>query len=219
MQHLGIWFRQRKVYVSSLGLFFLACLTIGFDKNVTDTFHTSLRPLDYWICLFTFLGDGRVLIPGCIFFWLAMLITNQQRAKLPLLGLSSILISGGLTQLLKMMIGRPRPYASGDLRYINTSMDMLHGFTTNHDFASFPSGHSTAVFAIAWFAFRNVKSKAGQTAILLLAVLVALSRVALWKHFLSDTVAGAAIGIFMSELVIEISSEQIINTADNRATQ
>lgn len=205
-----LWLKSRNVYLTCMLLFVAACLTIGLDKGFTDTLHTQARPMDFWLQVVTWLGDGRVLIPACLLFSLAMLITKQPRAKLPLFALAAFLISGATTQFLKMIIGRPRPYLAGDLRYMHTPLDILQGFTLNSDFSSFPSGHATAIFSVAWFAASRVQSWLGRSALVALAAVIALTRVALWKHFLADTIAGAGIGIFVAQLVIDTMTRKPI---------
>ncbi|MBI3542359.1 MAG: phosphatase PAP2 family protein [Deltaproteobacteria bacterium] len=182
-------------------------LSLGVDRPTTDAFHEYMRPYDPLLQILTILGDGRFLIPACLVVAAARAAlararaSRQRAAKLPLLALGSLLASGILTQLLKISIGRPRPYTEGDTRYSSADLNIFHWFTTNKDFSSFPSGHSTAVFAVAWFAILNTKSRGAQVAFFAGACVVALTRVALWKHYFADTLAGAAIGIAVSELV------------------
>ena len=56
---------------------------------------------------------------------------------------------------------------------------------------SFPSGHATASFAAAWALFRLAPKKVGVPA-LLLAILIALSRLYVGVHYPTDVLAGAA---------------------------
>ena len=56
-----------------------------------------------------------------------------------------ILISGIFTQLIKHLVGRPRPnYANVDIGF---DFDF---FTTNSNFHSFPSGHSSTIFMVCF---------------------------------------------------------------------
>lgn len=99
--------------------------------------------------------------------------------------------------LLKEFVGRGRPEAAV-------------GWTT--DF-SFPSGHATlgAVVAclLVWLALPYARS-AGQRALVLIAAIVwavamALSRVVLNMHYLSDVIAGVGLGLGVSGVVIAAS--------------
>lgn len=91
---------------------------------------------------------------------------------------------------LKPLIARPRPY-----HVLEELITLTH---RPHDF-SFPSGHTTAVFAVAGVLFFCCPRKYGIPAILF-AVLVGLSRIYLGIHFPTDVLMGAFIGMFISYL-------------------
>ena len=181
----------------------VACVAIGFDGGVSDSVHAIMLPTDPVMQAITFLGDGRVLVPACLLFALGCFFIKRSKTRLPLLALASIVLSSAITQLLKMLIGRPRPYALGDSRYANMTSDALQWFSMNKDFASFPSGHTTAVFSLAWFAITQLPGKRSRVAVFALATVVAFTRVALAKHYLADTIAGAAIGIIVSQAMVD----------------
>ena len=96
----------------------------------------------------------------------------------------AILVSGLLAVLLKYGLGHPRPSVADAAGPIRFSLDA--------DYASFPSGHSTTVGALAmalallvpWTAVLAVPFAAG----------VALSRVVVGAHHLSDVIAGLGLG-------------------------
>lgn len=101
--------------------------------------------------------------------------------------IAAIAGSGLLVQLIKTLVGRARP------KYLETLGPLdFQPFRFGADFASFPSGHSVTVFALATVVavFRR------QWAIpaYLLAFWVAFSRVVTGAHYSSDIVAGAALG-------------------------
>lgn len=77
---------------------------------------------------------------------------------------------------LKRAVGRTRP--DGERRRSNSS---------------FPSSHAANAFALAWVL--GVRWRRGIPAFFALALLVAFSRMYLNRHFLSDVVAGALIGM------------------------
>ena len=59
---------------------------------------------------------------------------------------------------------------------------------------SFPSGHTTAAFAAATVLICDHWK--GRWIVLIVAILVAFSRLYLYVHFLTDVICGALIGIF-----------------------
>ena len=86
------------------------------------------------------------------------------------------LLSGGVTQLLKHTVRRTRPAGSGSSR------------------TSFPSGHTSGTFASATVLNHHYGWRVGLPAFGL-ASYVAASRVVDNRHFLSDVVFGAAVGM------------------------
>ncbi len=141
--------------------------------------------LDFTVPLITKLGDGGI-------FWIALavifLIPKKTRKMGLAMGFALIfgLIVGNIT--LKPLIGRIRPYNLAGYE------DMLAGLLVEplKDF-SFPSGHTLASFegATAIFVFNK---KLGIPA-LILASLVALSRLYLFVHYPTDVLAGLILGI------------------------
>lgn len=103
----------------------------------------------------------------------------------------SIAAAGLLSTTIKRLIGRARPYAAASISGPDAqfTFDVL---AWKSSFASFPSGHSTTVFATA-VAFGALFPRA-RKGLFALAVLVGFSRIALGSHYPSDVIAGAAFG-------------------------
>jgi undecaprenyl-diphosphatase len=91
------------------------------------------------------------------------------------------------TTTTKRMIGRLRPSIDGAL-----DPYMFKPFIWRADYAGLPSGHTTTAFAVL-VAFGMLWPRA-RTALLLYAMLIALSRVMVLAHFPSDVLAGALVG-------------------------
>ena len=94
-------------------------------------------------------------------------------------------IAALLANVLKHLIGRPRPkfVHSGDWQ-------MSFSFVSGLD--SFPSGHSTASFAVATVLARRFPLLG--PIFLAVAIFVGLSRILRGSHFLTDVIGGAVIG-------------------------
>lgn len=106
----------------------------------------------------------------------------------------SITISGVISNLLKFSIGRYRP------RYLfEQEIYGFQPFNTEWGMNSFPSGHSQAGFA-AMVALMMIFPRYDVFWILI-AVLVAMSRVVTTVHFLSDTVAGSYLAVAVAILL------------------
>ena len=93
-----------------------------------------------------------------------------------------------ITEVIKWCVGRGRPFVGGEA-------DVFHfsHFAGNPAYYSFPSGHATTAFALA-FAVSVIWPKA-RLAMAVYAVIIAASRLVLLAHHPSDVVAGALIGI------------------------
>lgn len=103
----------------------------------------------------------------------------------------SVALSGALANLLKNVIGRARPSAFPEAGVLDFAM-----MTFRASWASFPSGHSTTaaafaiVLAICWPRL--------SWAWLCIGLIAALSRAFLAVHWLSDCIAGLALGAIIT---------------------
>jgi undecaprenyl-diphosphatase len=102
----------------------------------------------------------------------------------------SVLISGllglWLSQLFKVMLAHPRP-------------DVLGALFTPGDLYSFPSGHATVMFALAFSLYGFDKN--GGKILLVLAILTGIARVLAGVHFWYDILGGVCIGAGVASLV------------------
>ncbi|WP_143306879.1 phosphatase PAP2 family protein [Chitinophaga vietnamensis] len=100
--------------------------------------------------------------------------------------------------VLKFVVAFPRPH-----RYFEHRLSEIYfvpGITVLDNFRSFPSGHSACAFTAATVLSYYSNNKAWSLLYLLLALLVAYSRMYMSQHFFEDVVAGAFVGIFFSML-------------------
>ena len=141
--------------------------------------------------LITFLGDGG-------WFWIAtgiLLLFFAKTRKAGVTALLALLLGALVTNLLlKNLLARPRPY------------DKIAGLTPLvkklKDY-SFPSGHTCASFAAAvvyWKMLPKVWGRAG----VILAFLIAFSRLYVGVHYPTDVLAGGIIGGLMGLLAVYI---------------
>ncbi len=106
-------------------------------------------------------------------------------------GLSfSLVVASVIVKVSKHLIGRERPFL---LRspYVGPAMA---GPTLMDGYDSFPSGHAASAFVVAALLAARWPSRKGF--FYLIAVLVALSRLLLDVHYLSDILAGGMIGYY-----------------------
>jgi membrane-associated phospholipid phosphatase len=93
-----------------------------------------------------------------------------------------------VTEVLKYCVGRGRPFVGGEANAFHFSH-----FAGNPAYYSFPSGHATTAFALA-FAVSVVWPQA-RLAMAVYAIVIAATRLVLVAHHPSDVVAGALVGI------------------------
>lgn len=115
----------------------------------------------------------------------AGLLLSKKKREAGMYTLASITLAWLVQYLLKIWIARPRPTVD--------PLQLLIEMPTSY---SFPSGHAMVAFSAAATIW-TFMPKWGAGA-LLLALLIAVSRVYLHVHFVSDVVFGAFIGIGIS---------------------
>ncbi len=106
---------------------------------------------------------------------------------------------------LKPLIARIRPY-DFQLQYLNTEIQLLIG--AMHDF-SFPSGHTIASFE-ACTVLLLASKKMGIPAVIL-AILIAFSRMYLYVHYPTDVIASVILGTLFGVIGYLISHKITIS--------
>jgi len=163
---------------------------LKFDARLSERLRVAEKPgaLRNVAIFFAHSGDswfwGVALI---ILWWLG----NGFWKRWALIELAGISVLAALVMSLKFIIRRRRPEGEWGGIYRST------------DPHSFPSGHAARAFMIAVMA---AGLGPGLAALILWiwAPLVALARVAMGVHYVSDVVAGFLVGILMGLFVIQI---------------
>lgn len=131
------------------------------------------------------------------FFSGLFLASLDQRERLVTLTILSLVFTVGSTMLLRYIVRRPRPAF------------MKTGYVPWMNDYSFPSGHASVVFSIAalesWLFLTPTITTVGviiTSLAIIVACLIAVSRVMLGVHYVADIVAGAFLGTIISAIVI-----------------
>ena len=171
-------------YSISFVLLGALCSFFFLDQPIANFFH--LHPLSVFSFITSFGNSAAYLVVSLLLFiWFRK--KKRLLAKKALFIFASIAISGIIVDILKIIIARPRPKI-----YFSEHLYKPEFFKLKAAFWSMPSGHSATAFALGvglgllyprykylfWF----------------LASLVALSRIILTQHFLSDVLIGGMIG-------------------------
>lgn len=105
----------------------------------------------------------------------------------------SLLLAGIITTLGKSVVGRSRPFR-------NEGAGTFSPFSIDDSRLSFPSGHSTVVFAMAAALSISIDLWYVSAALYSAAALTGIARMYYDRHWLSDVCMGAAIGIFSANM-------------------
>lgn len=156
-----------------------------------------------WI---TRLGQGSWLLILSLAIWLSGYFFNRQRwMQAGRFSCYSLVTVSLAVQILKHLIGRPRPWLS-DQGIVHLRPSLVNGYD------SFPSGHAVSAFAVAVVLARFYPR--GRWLFYGLAILVGISRLYLDIHYTSDVIGGAVLGIIVSWGLFRI--EPVIKTAETK---
>ena len=108
--------------------------------------------------------------------------------KFSIFSFSYLLLVGLITQIIKHLVGRPRPNHS----QLDGSFE-FNFFSTESSFHSFPSGHSSTIIAITIIMALAIPNL--RYFFYFFGFLIALSRVVVGAHFLTDVIGGLIIAI------------------------
>ena len=151
--------------------------------------HEVLTPV---LTFITHLGDKGL-------FWIVLsllLLIKKSTRKTGFLSLLSLLVTFLIVNVcMKNGFARIRPY--------ETLTDLLFLIEKQSDF-SFPSGHSASSFASAVVLFKQLPKRYG-IPILILAVLIAFSRIYMGVHYPTDILAGILIGSIVALLIVYVN--------------
>ena len=158
-----------------------------FEASIILWIQENLRgALDGLWLFITHLGDDGIL---WIILGLVLLFWKKTR-PIGFTMLISLLFDYLIINVtLKDLIARPRPFV------VNEAITPL--ITDVSPYRSFPSGHSGGSFAAMFALYKWVPKKVGIPA-LILAALVALSRLYVGVHYPTDIIAGCIIGFMCS---------------------
>lgn len=133
-------------------------------------------------------GNGKYVYPAMLATWVAgSALGSEGVRRASGHALVAATAAGLATTALKWTIGRERP---------STGFDSDHFDGLEFKDSSFPSGHTAVAFSIATSLSRDIKGPWDDVALYGAASLTGLARMNDNKHWLSDVVAGAAVGIF-----------------------
>lgn len=158
------------------------------ELQILDALQTIHNPvLDALMCAITRLGDAGI-------FWIllcAVLLILPRTRKSGAILMAALLVDLVVCNgILKPLVHRIRPFDA------KTGIELLVKRPTDY---SFPSGHTAASFASVMALYLAGEKKLWISA-LVLAVLIAFSRLYLYVHYPTDVLGGMIIGVISGAL-------------------
>jgi len=203
----GARYWRRPVIVALAGLLLFVLAAVFFDESVSRTLENwpdHERAFFEWL---TRWGEADwMVIPPLVVAILAFLLRGLHLAYTTrwtvtaLGGIGAYMVVGiglpGLTAaILKRIIGRARPLHLDELGTLS-----IQPISFDWTLGGFPSGHATTGFAFA-VVMASLFPRRWAWAFYLFGMMIALSRIVVGMHYLTDVVAGAMLGTVGAMLV------------------
>ncbi|QOZ77183.1 phosphoesterase [Bradyrhizobium sp. CCBAU 53351] len=189
---------RHSLWLSAAGAALVIVLMVAFDQTEIQLMPARGTPSLWPIRILTDFGKDEYLLSvlGAALVVLALVaagLHGTRRALLLGLGTRlqfvflSIAVSAFVAEILKYIVGRGRPFVGGKANPFN-----FVPFEGTGAYASLPSGHAVAAFALA-FAVSALWPRL-RVFMFTYAIVILLTRLVLVAHHPSDVVAGALIG-------------------------
>lgn len=192
--------KNRKWIILGLGIIFII-LTILVKTNAIEAFDNYFYDLiaykqydskTLFYKIITFLGSTEFIVSLCVIFLVVFTVLKKRNYGLIITGV--LIISTIVNNLIKVFLMRERP-------------DVI-SFVNEHSY-SFPSGHTMAAVSmygiLLYLILKSNWHKGFKIAFIiifsLIPVLVAMSRVYLGAHFMSDVIGAFLVSIIL--LIVE----------------
>ncbi len=144
-------------------------------------------------------GPYALALSGVLYLS-GQVVQDSELRKTGVILAEAIFLNAIPTELLKVAMGRSRPYTNEG----NYDIDF---FRINDDHNSLPSGHTSTAFVIATVLSQRIDNTFASIALYSLAGLTAVQRIYSDRHWFSDVVLGAAVGTVVGLKVVKLNSE------------
>lgn len=142
-------------------------------------------------------------------FTTGLLAENKKVENTGRILFETLLVSGAVVQIIKIVSGRSRPY-------LEDGPFMFSLFKTDNPHNSFPSGHTVVAFATSSVLAASIKNTYASIALYSLAGLTAYQRIYSNNHWFSDTVLAAIIGTVVGNALVKINDERFDEESYNK---
>ncbi|WP_407122410.1 phosphatase PAP2 family protein [Bradyrhizobium sp. STM 3561] len=190
---------RHSLWLSAAGAALVIVLMVGFDQTEILLMPPRGTPSLWPIRILTDFGKDEYVLSvlGAALVALAFVAAGMHGSRRALLlGFGtrlqfmflSVAVSAFVAEILKYLIGRGRPFVGGQANPFN-----FIPFEGTGAYASLPSGHAVAAFALA-FAVSALWPRL-RLFMFTYAIVILLTRLVLLAHHPSDVVAGALVGM------------------------
>lgn len=183
----------------------------GLEKSIL-VFHNAVYHNEYLLSSLKFITHAGIPIILVIYSILLLKYLREKKSdpdnlEIFLAIFFTLFIAGVAGDVLKMIIGRERPVVE-----LASLIERVKPFRS----LSFPSGHATKVMALTipflLFSLKNVKLlNLYKSMVLLVAMIVAYSRIALQAHYPSDVIGGAAFAFLFFPIAVLLAGKYFKN--------
>jgi membrane-associated phospholipid phosphatase len=185
-------FGLRQLAIGAAGIVVISAIDPAIARGLHNAASAGTLNTDRQLDRF---GDATGTVPIIGGIALTGLITkNRAMTRAALHAAESVLLAGLVVQGSKYVVGRTRPVGDPDLDGSD-----FHSFGAATP--AFPSGHAADAFALATSLSDAVGRKWATVGVYALATGTAWARLSEEQHWLSDVVAGAAVGIVSAKFV------------------
>jgi membrane-associated phospholipid phosphatase len=187
---------KHKKILTLISFFTISTAILSFfflDKKIAIYFHDLHSRYTTIFSYLTYLGDSNWILICSLILFIILIKWQKKFAHQALFVFTTVATSGIFVNIIKVIFSRYRPKAlfeNGDFGF------NLFAFKTKYLYVSFPSGHSVTSMAMAvalTLLFPRYKY-----IFFFVWILVALSRVIVTAHYLSDILIGGLIGAYFS---------------------
>jgi len=187
--------RSRKIWIALVVLAVIA-LVAAFVLDQTTAYwigaHSSPE-LKRVMRMVSRVGDWPAhMIAGAIGLAIAFAVGSKPWMRIFLAMLIALALAGMTTRATKIATGRARPSVKTEARW--------NGPQLSSKYHAFPSGHTAA--STAFFAALFLSRKKIGGPLLLIPILIALSRMIVGAHYLSDVTVAAILGVICALLAV-----------------
>lgn len=187
--------QPRKIWIALIATAVVALLAAFFlDQATANWINAHSSPeLRQMMRMVSRVGDWPAhMIAGTIGIAIAFAVGSKAWMKIFLAMLLALAIAGITTRAIKIATGRARPSVKTEARW--------NGPQLSSKYHAFPSGHTAS--SIAFFGALFLARKKIGAPLLLIPILIALSRMIVGAHYLSDVTFAAIIGVICAFLAV-----------------